>query len=117
MPPDDAGPAVAIGALQLEILHDGAGGGWLGNGVDVDCQWLVGADITGCNEQSNRVLVCAAVKTSGFSPGPDILECGFASADPIVEPSDFTIAVVDASEPDMSPIQDLYVVATSVEAR
>ena len=94
-----------IGALQLDITHDGVVGGWIGTAADVDCRWLVPADLAGCNEKSNRLLTCAVVSTAGFRGPQPILECGFATYEAVVDTSDFRVYVTDASSPDLLQIE------------
>lgn len=105
-----------IGALQFDITHEGVVGGWSGSGGDVDCRWLVSADVSACNEKSNRLLTCAVVSTSGFRGARPILECGFATYEGVVDTSDFSIVVIDASAPDLFPL-DVEVQVDSVTLR
>jgi len=90
-----------IGALQLEITHDGVVGGWIGSGALVDCRWLVPGELQACNENSNQLLTCAIGSLNGFRGPLPILECGFATYESVVETSDFRVDVTDASSPDL----------------
>jgi hypothetical protein len=114
--PEDEISIRPIGALQFDITHEGVVGGWVGSGGDVDCRWLVSADVSGCNEKSNRLLTCAVVSTAGFRGPRPILECGFATYEGVVDTSDFSVVVVDASAPDLFPL-DVEVQVDSVTLR
>jgi hypothetical protein len=108
-------PATLIGALQIEVEHPGASGTWLARQNSTECRWLAEIDLQACNAGSNRLLKCAAVSSDGFAASGAILECGFASNDPVT-PDVFTVRVVDASGPDLAPI-DVTVAASAVTAR
>ena len=107
-PPDEYDVVFAIGGddypfpftlLQLELAHEGVVGGWIGNGADVDCRWLVPADDRVCNEVTNRQTTCIASAVDPITAVGPILECGFATYEAIVETSDFSAHAADVDTP------------------
>ena len=105
-----------ITALELEITHSGARGGWIGSGSNVDCRWLVALNGSLCIESSNEFLDCTAGDSVGFAAAGPILVCGFASPDPVVVTGDFDVRVVKATSPDIFP-PHVVVLASSVTPR
>lgn len=93
-----------VGALQFEINYSGEGGGWSSTEGFVDCYWWVDATLQGCNGRSSSALVCAVVDPAGF-PGPaPLVQCEFLAPIDDLTASDFDVRVVDASGPDLAPI-------------
>ena len=112
---DIAETPAPVGALQIEVTAPEVTGGWAGVGADVDCDWLVEYQLEACNDHGRLGLACAVVNTVGFSGPAALLECRYATFDEI-GPDDFSIAVVDASAADMSPL-DVNVFVSSVSPR
>jgi hypothetical protein len=102
--------------LQLELTHEGVVGGWIGNGADVDCRWLVPADDSVCNEVTNRQTTCIASAVDPITAVGPILECGFATYESIVETSDFSAHAADVDTPYGTP-DWLHVEVRSVTPR
>jgi hypothetical protein len=112
---DLAAASGPVGALQVEIDYNGGGGGWLGAGGTVACRWMVSASLHACNDNRGGNLKCAVVDTTGFAAPTALMECSFKSRN-AVSAGDFSVNVVDASGPDLAPV-DARVVVAGVYAR
>lgn len=108
----DSGP---VSALQLDINHLGSSGGWQGAGSKANCQELVSANMRACNDKGRGRISCALIDVGGFPTPADVLSCVFKTGG-TVSMSDFSAQVVDASDPQMNPI-DVDVRVTSVSQR
>jgi hypothetical protein len=95
---NDAG---LIGALQFDLDHRGASGGWQGARAGVACRWLVGGGITACNDTGAGKVRCALADISGFQTPSPIVTCVFKSSE-TVSPASFSVQVVDASDPEFN---------------
>jgi len=94
-----------VGALQIEVTYRGNGnGGWEGAGGSVGCRWIVQASLHACNDKRGGELSCAIVDTGGFAGPTPLMECDFVATSDAVTAEDFKVKVVDASAPDLSPI-------------
>jgi hypothetical protein len=104
-----------IGALQIEVKYLGETGAWLGSHAGVACREFIDASLSACNDKGGGLLSCAFVDTSGFTGPTDLMECSFKSRD-AVEAGLFNVEVVDASTPQLEPI-DVHVVVSNVTPR
>ncbi|MFP6627159.1 MAG: hypothetical protein VCA74_08920 [Deltaproteobacteria bacterium] len=92
-----------LGALQLEILHTGSSGNFVGKGESVDCSPLVNAAMVLGNNQRGGRLSYALVDLNGFSTPTSVVSCTFKTSEALF-PSSFDVRVVDATDPDGSPV-------------
>jgi hypothetical protein len=102
----DLADAVTAGALQFEVDYSAAGGQFTGSGASVSCTSPLsagGAFVSFNDVDASTQLNFAAVAIAGFTGPTTVANCEFdAPAAP--NAGDFTITVVDASAPDLSPI-------------
>jgi hypothetical protein len=105
-----------LGALQLEIIHLGGSGRWLGEGAGVDCGAVVDA-ILAANFVGGRTVKVGLISLDGIpTPGP-ILRCGFETREDL-DAGSFQIRLVDAADTNSSPADPLPdVVISSVTER
>ena len=76
---------------------------------------MVSASLHACNDKKGGSLSCAVVDTTGFAGPTALMECSFKSRN-AVSAGDFSVRVVDASGPDLAPV-DARVVVAGVYAR
>jgi hypothetical protein len=111
----DLTDAVTAGALQFEVNYSAAGGQFTGTGAAVACTSPLsagGAFVSFNDVEASTQLNFAAVAIAGFTGPTTVANCEFdAPAAPGA--GDFTITVVDASAPDLSPIVPLPTVTVS----
>jgi len=111
----DLTDAVTAGALQFEVNYSAAGGQFTGTGAAVACTSPLsagGAFVSFNDVEASTQLNFAAVAIAGFTGPTTVANCEFdAPAAPGT--GDFTITVVDASAPDLSPIVPLPTVTVS----
>jgi len=105
----------SVGALQWDTAYDSAPGAFVGTGGDVDCAALpeAGDVIFSANDkESQKVLTIGMTGVEGFTGPINIAQCRFkASVEP--QASDYAITVVDASNPEGTPIVPLPPVVIS----
>jgi hypothetical protein len=107
----DSGP---VSALQFDVNHLGSSGGWQGAGSKANCRQLASVNMNTCNDKGRGRITCAMVDLGGFPTPTDILSCVFKSADE-VGIGDFSVQVIDASDPDMGVIQvDVAITAVTL---
>lgn len=111
----DLDDAVTAGALQFEVDYSATGGGFTGSGASVECSSPLsagGAFVSFNDVEASSQLNFAAVAIAGFTGPTTVANCEFdGPAAPAA--GDFTITVVDASAPDLSPIVPLPTVSVS----
>jgi hypothetical protein len=114
---------VTIGSLQWDTDYSNAPGFLLGLGGQVECTELVDdtlaafndCDTNACPEFATKeeVLDSGIISLDGFTGPRVVSECTFrASVTPV--PSDFTITVIEASQPDLTPIVPLPDISVAV---
>jgi hypothetical protein len=111
----DLDDAVTAGALQFEVNYSAAGGDFVGSGASVSCTSPLsagGAFVSFNDVDASTQLNFAAVAIAGFTGPTTVANCTFDSPTPPA-PGDFSITVVDASAPDLSPITPLPTVSVS----
>ena len=90
-----------LGALQLEVMHLGDSGAFLGHGDQVECalvvDGLIAANYTGGRTAKVGIIALLGINT----PGP-VVRCGFRTYEHIDEDS-FRVDVTDASSPGGEP--------------
>lgn len=97
--------ATALGALQLEIVHLGNAGSWVGRGAGVDCVSMVDA-ILAANFVGGRGVKVGLISLQGIpTPGP-VVRCGFRTRESL-HPASFQIRLVDAADTDSEPVDPL----------
>jgi hypothetical protein len=108
--------ATQLGALQLEILHLGSAGSWVGKGAGVDCASMVDA-ILAANFVGGRGVKVGLISLQGIpTPGAVVL-CGFRTRERL-SPASFQIRLVDAADTDSDPVNPLPdVVISSIVQR
>ncbi len=104
-----------LGALQFDINHTGASGGWQGAGGGVRCQWQTGGGLQTCNDIGGGRVRCALVEIAGIQTPTRVVTCTFKTSDSL-SASNFDVSVVDASTPDFDPASPNMAV-TSVAKR
>lgn len=96
----------SVGALQWDTAYDSAPGQFVGSAGDVDCAALPGAGdviFSANDKEGQKVLTIGMTGVEGFTGPVDIAQCRFkASTVPVAE--DYDITVVDASDPEGTPI-------------
>jgi hypothetical protein len=108
--------AVTAGALQFEVDYSGAGGDFVGSGAGVSCTSPLsagGAFVSFNDIDASTQLNFAAVAIAGFTGPTTVANCTFDAPGGAPAPGDFAITVVDASAPDLSPIDPLPTVSVS----
>ncbi len=108
--------SVELGALQIEVLHLGSAGSWVGKGAGVDCASMVDA-ILAANFVGGRGVKVGLISLQGIpTPGPVVL-CGFRTRERL-SPASFQIRLVDAADTDSDPVNPLPdVVISSIVQR
>jgi len=108
--------ASRFGALQLEITHLGNSGSFLVRGDRADCMALVDA-IVASNYLGDRVAKVGLISLQGIVTPGAIVRCGFRTREDL-DPGDFLVEVVDASDIDSRPLDPApSVVVSSVVER
>jgi hypothetical protein len=102
-----------LGALQFDVEYRGRGGAaWVSTGGAAWCRWIVQAALHACNDKRGGDLTCAVVDTGGFTgPGP-LVECSLIAADDSLTSDDFVVEVIDASSPNLDPMEAAVVVSS-----
>ena len=107
---------VSLGALQFDVDYSGAGGDFDGSGTSVACSTpLTSASASFNDDEATRTVSAGYLSLSGFTGPTPVADCLFTpvGADPL--PTDFPVTVIDASAPDLTPINPPPLVeATSV---
>lgn len=108
--------ATGLGALQIEVIHLGSAGSWVGKGAGVDCASMVDA-ILAANFVGGRGVKVGLISLKGIpTPGPVVL-CGFRTRERL-SPASFQIRLVDAADTDSNPVNPLPdVVISSIVQR
>ena len=108
--------ATGLGALQIEIIHLGSAGSWVGKGAGVDCASMVDA-ILAANFVGGRGVKVGLISLQGIpAPGPVVL-CGFRTRERL-SPASFQIRLVDAADTNSDPVNPLPdVVISSIVQR
>jgi hypothetical protein len=106
--------AGSLGALQFDIIHGGASGGFAGAAGAARCQSLIAGALATFNDKGHGTLSGALIHLEGIpTPGP-VASCTFKSREP-VSPADFSIRVVDAADSEGNkPGQDPQMAVVSV---
>jgi hypothetical protein len=102
---DDAGP---FGALQYNVDYSAAAGGFNGSADTVTCAAGAFND-----DEPASTLRTGIISLAGFAGPAVVATCQFDSTGPVPVPGDFTITVVDASDPGLAPIAPLPGVSIS----
>jgi hypothetical protein len=107
--------AVTVGSLQLEIDYSSADGSFVGEELAVSCTSPLtagGALVSFYDVPGGSQLNFAAIDDTGFT-GPTVLaDCEFAGATAPTA-GEFTITVIDANEPDFTPIDPAPAISVS----
>jgi hypothetical protein len=89
-------PSGVLGALQFDIRHVGASGGWLGAGSGAVCTPDVPVALATFNDRGDRWLSAAMVDLSGITPPGPVVTCTFKSREQVSAGS-FSVQVIDAA--------------------
>ncbi|HXC52070.1 MAG TPA: hypothetical protein VN634_14380 [Candidatus Limnocylindrales bacterium] len=98
---DDA----TLGSLQFDVDYGDAPGSFLGTGGNVECASLIQGSLASFNDKdAEETLTAGIISLDGFTGPVNVADCTFtASVQPT--PADFTIAVTEASDPDLNPVE------------
>ena len=92
-----------LGALQFDITHLGASGGFVGAGGSVDCAADVAAGLTSFNDRGAGRLSAAFVDLNGFSTPTAVATCRFKTREQLARGS-FQVTTIDASPPGLGQV-------------
>lgn len=92
-----------VGAIQFNVKTTSAGG-FDGMRDKVACANVSGAAMLACNNKGKSGLSCAAIDPEGIATPVGLVRCDFF-VDGSVAASDFSVEVVDASNPAMEPVE------------
>jgi hypothetical protein len=108
---------VTLGALQFDTDYSGAPGGFDGSDDHVACVDLTGSLSTFNDHESEQKLSAGFISIAGFDAPRAVMRCDFthdAGALLFAEPDDFVVTVIDAVDPQVSPVT-AGVAVTSVQ--
>lgn len=91
-----------LGALQFDVTHHGSGG-FAGAGGSAGCRSLVQAALATFNDKGHGTLTGALVDLDGIPTPGAVASCTFKSRE-AVNPSDFSIRVTDATNPEVGKL-------------
>jgi hypothetical protein len=106
---NDAG---LISAIQFDLASL-VTGSWETAGSKVNCRTEVPVNLSTCNDKGSGRATCALVELGGFVTPTAIMTCRYRSTDTI-EIEDFTVELVDASDPDLGEVPDIDLAVTRV---
>jgi hypothetical protein len=99
------------------VSYAAAPGAFDGAGDTVACSDRTGSLSSFNDQEGTETLAAGFISLAGFT-GPRLLaECNFTSDGDAPAPADFTVTVVDAAAPDLTPIVPVPVVSVSVSPR
>ncbi len=96
---------VTLGSLQFDVDYSDAPGNFLGQAGNVECASLIQGSLPAFNDvEAEETLRAGIISLDGFTGPVNVADCTFvASVQPT--PADFTIAVTEASTPDLVPVE------------
>jgi hypothetical protein len=99
--------AATIGALQFETLYGSAPGDFNGSDDFVECDDLTGSLASFNDDDVARKLTAGFINLAGFTTPRSVMTCNFCPVagsvrDPV--PADFTVNVIDATDPALTPV-------------
>jgi hypothetical protein len=92
-----------VGAVQFNVRTTSSGG-FDGQRDKVACTNVSGAAMLACNNKGKPGLSCAAIDPEGIATPVGLVRCDFL-VDGSVAASEFSVEVVDASNPAMEPVE------------
>ena len=106
-----------LGALQFNLQHHGTSGGFAGAGASARCQntGAAASALASFNDVGNGVLRAGFIDLNGFDTPGAVATCTFKSRDSVTA-SDFSIEVVDATDPELKP-QNVAVAVMDLRAQ
>jgi hypothetical protein len=92
-----------VGAVQFNVKTTSSGG-FVGQRDKVACSNVSGAAMLACNNKGEPGLSCAAIDPEGIATPVGLVRCDFL-VDGSLAASDFSVEVVDASNPAMEAVE------------
>jgi hypothetical protein len=106
--------AVNVGALQFTVGYSGAPGGFDGAADQVQCTDATGSLASFNDDEASTTLSAGFISLGGFTGPRLVATCNFTSTGAAPVPGNFTITVVDAAQPDLTPITPLPTINVTV---
>ncbi|MEO2138426.1 MAG: hypothetical protein ABGY28_13310 [bacterium] len=91
---------VALGALQFELRHLGASGGFVGRGGSVECNGSISGAMATFNNVGNGKIKGAIIDIDGFPVPSEIATCSFRTSEDLL-PGSFDMTVIEATDADL----------------
>ena len=91
---------VALGALQFELRHLGASGGFVGRGGSVECNGSISGVMATFNNIGNGKIKGAIIDIEGFPVPSEVATCSFRTSEDLF-PGSFDITVIEATDADL----------------
>lgn len=91
---------VALGALQFELRHLGASGGFVGLGGSVECNGSISGAMATFNNVGNGKIKGAIIDIDGFPVPSEVATCSFRTSEDLF-PGSFDMTVMEATDADL----------------
>lgn len=91
---------VALGALQFELRHLGASGGFVGRGGSVECNGSISGAMATFNNVGNGKIKGAIIDIDGFPVPSEVATCSFRTSEDLF-PGSFDMTVMEATDADL----------------
>lgn len=91
---------VALGALQFELRHLGASGGFVGRGGSVECNGSISGAMATFNNVGNGKIKGAIIDIDGFAVPSEVATCSFRTSEDLF-PGSFDMTVMEATDADL----------------
>jgi len=91
---------VALGALQFELRHLGASGGFVGLGGSVKCNGSISGAMATFNNVGNGKIKGAIIDIDGFPVPSEVATCSFRTREDLF-PGSFDMTVMEATDADL----------------